>query len=190
MNRLVVLMLAGTLMTTPVTLAAAQDPLDQRVTIDYRNAAATEVLGALARAAGLAIDVSAGEMRPVTITLTNVRLGNALNAVCDNASCTWHYGFQGNIGGLKVTPVASDRNVGLPPSVSLDLQDTPASDVFRALAAAIDVPVSVDPGLPTGAVNLTFKSAATAEVLDMLCNIQKCEWSFDPTNGLRVTRKK
>ena len=82
------------------------------------------------------------------------------------------------------------RVTGKPPRVSLDLHDTPAQDVFRALAAAIDVPVTVDPDLSNGVVNLTFKNAATADVLNMICNIQQCDWSFDPSYGLRVTKKR
>jgi len=179
----------------PAVDAAAPDPLDVRVTIDYRNASAAEVIGALARAAGFRVEVAPGDLRPVTITLTNVRLGTALNAVCENASCTWRLSFLSTTpiplqGVLKVTPIATDRNAALPPQVSFDLRDTPASDVFLALAAVIDVPVTVDPDLPTGTVNLSFKNAATADVLNLLCEMQKCDWSFDPTNGLRVTKKR
>jgi len=195
MSRTAALVVAGFLWTMPIAQAAAQDPLDARVTMDYRNAAAADVLGALARGAGFELEIAPGDMRPVTITVTDVRLGTALNAVCENASCRWRLGYSSETpipqqGVLRVTPLGSDRNATLPPRVSFDLHDTPARDVFRALAAAIDVPVTVDPELPDGVVNLTFKNAATADVLDMLCNMQKCSWTFDPTSGLRVTRKK
>jgi len=189
------LIVAGSVLIAPNVRAAAQDPLDVRVTIDYRNAQAADVIGALARAAGFDVEVAAGDLRPVTITLTNVRLGTALNAVCDNASCRWSLQFSSTTpipqqGVLKVTPLANDRSTALPPRVSFDLHDTPARDVFRALAAAIDIPVTVDPDLPNGPVSLTFKDAATADVLNMICNIQQCDWSFDPAYGLRVTKKR
>jgi hypothetical protein len=195
MRTLPAFVVAGFLMMTPAAQAAAQDPLDVRVTMDYRNAAAADVLGALARGAGFAIEIESGDLRPVTITVTNVRLGTALNAVCENASCRWRLAFSSETpvpqqGVLKVTPLANERGSALPPRVSFDLRDTPASEVFRALAAAINVPVTVDPGLPGGLVNLTFKNAATADVLKMLCEMQKCEWSFDPADGLRVTRRR
>jgi len=185
MRTLPTLVVVGFLLAAPAARAAAQDPLDARVTISFQNAAAADVLGTLARAAGLALELRPGDMKPVTITLTNARLSTALYAVCDNASCSWLYD-----GGLKVTPIASDRNVGLPPRVSFELQGTPAADVFRALAAVINVPVTVDPDLPTDPANLTFKNAATADVLNMLCQLQGCNWSFDVTNGLRVTRRR
>jgi hypothetical protein len=195
MSRVVMLLIAVSAAAAPAVDAAAPDPLDVRVTIDYRNARAAEVIGALARAAGFEVNVASGDLRPVTITLTNVRLGTALNAVCENASCTWSLTFSSNTsipfqGLLKVTPIATDRSAALPPRVSLDLHDTPAQDVFRALAAAVDIPVTVDPDLPNGLVNLTFKNAATADVLNMVCNLQQCDWSFDPSYGLRVTKKR
>jgi hypothetical protein len=164
--------------------AAAGDPLQSRVTIDYREAPAADVIRALAMAVGLKVEIGAGKMRPVTITLTNVRLGTALSALCDNAMCSWRLE-----GSLKVTPVEIGQRALLPPRVSFSLHDTPASDVFRAVAAAIDVPVTVDPALPTNQVALNFNNAATSDVLNMLCNILQCEWDFDPVAGLRVTRK-
>jgi hypothetical protein len=185
MSRVVMLMMAGSLLTAPAVQAAGQDPLDVRVTIDYRNAAAADVIGALARAAGLPLEVGAGILLPVTITLTNVRLGTALNAVCENASCAWR--LQGT---LKVAPIGNDGSAVLPPRVSFDLHDTPASDVFRALAAAINVPLSLDLDLSGGPISIEIKNAATADVLNMLCNLQHCDWSFDAARGLRVTRKR
>lgn len=184
MSRVVMLMLAGSLLTAPAAQSAGQDPLDVRVTIDFRNAAAADVIGALARAAGLRLEVGAGDMRPVTITLTNVKLGTALNAVCENASCVWR--LQGT---LTVTPVTEDRIASLPPSVSLDLHETPVSDAFRALAAAINVPLTIDLAPSGEQVNIRFNKAATTDVLNVLCTVQHCDWSFDAARGLRVTRK-
>jgi hypothetical protein len=184
MNRLAVLALAASVLTA--SASAAQDALNLRVTIDYRDAAAADVLGALARAAGIPLEIGPGALRPVTIALTNVKLGTALNAVCENASCAWRLEEA-----LKIVPVSTDRLVALPPRVSLDLHDTPAADVFRALGAAIGVPVAVDldhAREPTS-LSLKFKDAATTDVLSLLCKLQRCEWSFDATKGLRVSQK-
>jgi hypothetical protein len=168
--------------------AAAGDPLQSRVTIDYREAPAADVIRTLATAVGLKVEIGAGKMRPVTITLTNVRLGTALNALCDNALCSWRLEWRPE-GSLNITPAETGQRALLPPRVSFSLNETPASDVFRAVAAAIDVPVTVDPTLPTNQVSLNFNNAATSDVLNMLCNILRCEWDFDPVAGLRVTRK-
>ena len=65
--------------------AWAADALDARVTIAFADTKAADVIDALASAAGIKAEIGAGAMRPVTITLTNVKLATALNAVCDNA---------------------------------------------------------------------------------------------------------
>jgi hypothetical protein len=176
--------LAGSLLVGLATESAAQDPLTLRVTIDYRNASAADVIGALGRAAGLQVEIAAGDLRPVTITLTNVRLGTALNAVCENASCSWRLQ-----NGLKVTPIADDRTATLPARVSIDLRDTRAIDAFRALATAINVPLTLDLDQSGGLISVRFSEASTTEVLNMLCEIQRCTWTFDAAAGLRVARR-
>jgi hypothetical protein len=128
-------------------------------------------------------------MRPVTITLTNVKLSNALNAICDNALCIW--GFSS--GGLHVTPLPSEQSASLPPRLSFGVYDATAPDVFRALAAAIGVRVTIDPSLQGAQVgNVAFNNALTVDVLTFLCNIlqPQCEWDFDVARGLRVTKKR
>jgi hypothetical protein len=185
MIRLLVLMVVGSLFTAPGPQAASvSNPLDARVTIDYRDTPAADVLGALAAAAGVPLKISAGALRPVTITLTNVKLGTALSAVCENASCVWHV-----TSGLYVTPIPSASSASLPLQVSVDVYDTPARDVFRAVAAAVGVAAVVDPRLSSEPITMHFKSATTAQVLNMLCERHGCEWDFDPASGLRVMRK-
>jgi len=91
--------------------------LEARVTIDYRSAPAADVIRTLATAAGLTVEIGAGTLRPVTITLTSVKLGTALNALCDNALCSWSRVS----GSLKVTPFPSEKAALLPPRVSFSL---------------------------------------------------------------------
>lgn len=189
MRRLVMLMVAGGLLTAMVQPASGQDPLAVRVTIDYRSAPAPEVLDALAQAAGLSLEIDPGNLTPVTITLTNAKLGTALSAVCENASCVWaSVSISDQPGRLKVTPLPTGSAAALPQSVSFDVYDTPVRDLFRALAAAIGVPVTIDPSLSTEPVTMRFKNAMTAQALNELCKRHECAWDFDPTRGLRVTR--
>ena len=166
--------------------ASPADPLQSRVTIDYRDRSAANVIGELAAAAGLKVEIGSGTLHPVTMSLTNVTLGTALNAVCESASCVWR--LQGT---LSVTPVPSNRMASLPALISFEVRDTPLIDFFRALGAAMDVPVTVDPGL-AGEPNRNwqFKNAPTATVLEMLCEMHNCQWDFDAVRGLRVTRKR
>ena len=165
--------------------AAVADVFDTRVTVSFADAKASEVIDALAAAAGVKADVAAGAMRPVTITLTNVRLGTALNALCDNALCTWRFD-----GTLKVTPLPSAASALLPQRVSLELSDVSPTDVFRALAATIGAAVTIEPGLPNDPVTFNFRNAQTAEVLNTLCGMLQCVWTFDPQRGLTVSQKR
>src|SRR5439155_18780423 len=123
MRRIAIVMILGSLWTPAVSArAAAQaDPSNVRVTIDYRAAPAADVLAALAAAAGVPLELGAGAMRPVTITLTNVRLRTAIDAVCDNALCSWSLMV---MGALRVTPLPSEKSAGLPQRVSFTLHDT------------------------------------------------------------------
>ena len=100
MRRLLILLCVGALgmFALAVRGAAAADPLEARVTISFSSAPAADVIERLAAAAGMKAEIAAGSMRPVTITLTNVKLVTALNAVCDNALCTWRLA-----GSLRVT---------------------------------------------------------------------------------------
>ncbi|HJZ75057.1 MAG TPA: hypothetical protein VKE51_25155 [Vicinamibacterales bacterium] len=166
---------------------AAGDPLQARVTISFRDAAAADVIRSLAAGAGVKVEIAAGALRPVTITLTNVKLGTALDAVCDNALCSWRL-LVGD--SLKITPLPSEGSAMLPRTVSFSIEETPPTEVFRALAAAIGVPVTIEAGLPAGPVSLNFKSTPTQEVLNILCNAMQCAWDFDPQRGLRVMAKR
>lgn len=177
-------LLAG-LVATSADVRAAADMLDARATISFADARAGDVINALAAAAGVKADVAAGAMRPVTITLTNVKLATALNAVCDNALCTWRYD-----GTLKVTPLPSAASAQLPQRVSLELYDVPPTDVFRALSSTIGAAIAIEPGLPNDPVSFNVKNAQTAEVLSMLCGMLQCSWDFDPQRGLRVMQKR
>ena len=183
MKRLVMFLMVSCAWSIPAL--AADGPLDARVTIDYRNTPAADVIGALARGAGLTVQIGPGTLRPVTITLTNVKLSNALNAICDNALCIWAFGSWG----LHVTPLPSEQSASLPPRLSFEIHDATLTDVFRALATAIGVAVTVDPSLQGAGLNVSYKGL-TADVLNMLCAMQQCEWDFDVARGLRVTKRR
>jgi hypothetical protein len=164
-----------------VVAAEAADPLQSRVSIEYRDAPAANVIKTLAAAAGLTVEIAAGQLRPVTITLTNVKLGTALTAVCENASCVWELR-----GVLKVRPLASEKRVALPLMVSFEVHDTAPREVFRALAIALDVPLSIEGAFSTESISFRVSRAATSDALNMLCRMQRCQWTFDLNRGLRL----
>jgi len=184
-SRALAALFSGVIAISMAAHAAAADALDARVSIAFVDAKAADVLGALASAAGVKVEIGTGAMRPVTITVTNVKLITALNAVCENAFCSWRFD-----GALRVTPLPSEASALLPPRVSFALWDVPPADVFRALAAAIGVAIAIEPKLPNDPVSLNFKNAPTPEVLNTLCTMMQCDWDFDPQRGIRVTTER
>ena len=163
-------------LVSPAARAAAQTPMDARVTIDYRGEPAEAIISALARAAGIPVQMVGGTLQPVTIALTQVKLSNALNALCDTARCSWTFD-----GTLHVTPQTADRVRALPRAVSLRFGNSSLEDAFIALGEALDVPVVLDLGVQADArSSATFQNAPTDAVLNALC-AGRCTWNF--TNG-------
>src|SRR5437667_2480809 len=168
----------------PAPATAVASPLEVRVTMDYRNRPASELLQTLTRAAGLTVTIAAGTLLPVTTAVTNARLETALNAVCENASCRWTLSDRAVI----VTPVPIDTASLLPRAISIALSDASVLEVFRALAAALSLQLSVEGVLPDAPpVNIRFTNAAPADVLNFLTQAVKCSWQFEP--GRLVIRR-
>lgn len=178
-GRLIVVLTAVMTSHTVPVLAQPQPtptPLDIRVTIDYRNRSALDVLRTLTGASGLTVDVSAGPLLPVSISLTNVRLGTALTAVCENASCAWQ--LRDRV--LTITPLPVAPDASLPRSISIDLADASLRDVFQALAAALNVALEVEGELATTPVTIRFSKAPPENVLNFLAQVGRCAWEFEP----------
>ena len=156
--------------------------MEVRVTLDYRSAVAVDVIRALAVAAGLSTEIGVIDLRPITVTLTNVRLGTALNAVCDNAFCSWE--LQGNV--LKVTALETPQNRLLPRIISIELSQSPLADVLTAFAVAIDVDLMVQTELPQTPVNVKFTNAEPENILNFFCQVANCAWDLDSSRRLTI----
>ena len=76
-------------LSVQLSTRSAAAPLEMRVSVQYVNSNAADMVQVLAKAAGLTVEVPAAPLQPVTITLTNVRFRTALDAICDTAGCTW-----------------------------------------------------------------------------------------------------
>jgi hypothetical protein len=165
-----------------VSSRSASAPLDMRVSVQYVNSKAAGVLEVLAKAAGLTVEVSSSNLGPVTLTLTNVRLRTALDAICDTAACAWR--LDGTT--INVTSSGTSAASGLPPLVSVALDEVAAPDVFRAIAAAVGLAVVIEGRVERPPVTVKFTNAHTSTVLDYLCKNAGCAWEYD--NGLRQLR--
>jgi hypothetical protein len=165
-----------------VSSRSASAPLDMRVSVQYVNGKPADILEVLAKAAGLTVQASSSDLRPVTLMLTNVRLKTALDAICDTAACAW------KLDGTTITVTSSGPSAssGLPPLVSVALDEVAVSDVFRAIGAAVGVPVVIEGQVERPAVSVKFTNAQTNVVLDHLCKNARCAWEYD--NGSRQLR--
>ena len=164
---------------------SAAAPLDMRVSVQYVNSNAAEMVQVLAKAAGLTVETPSAPLQPVTITLTNVRFRTALDAICDTAGCAWR--LDGTTLRLEAVAAAPTAR-GLPPTVSVALEEVSVRDVFRAIGAAIDVPVTMEGKVERPPVTIKFTNAETTTVLDFLCKSAGCTWEFDG-GSLRVRFK-
>jgi len=166
-----------------VSSRSASAPLDMRVSVQYVNAKPADILQVLAKAAGLTVEASSSDLRPVTLTLTNVRLRTALDAICDTAACTWK--LDGTT--IKVTSSGPSAVTGLPPMVSVTLDQVAVPDVFRAVGAAVGVDVVIEGRVDRPPMTVKFTNAHTSDVLDFLCKNAGCTWEYDKgSRRLRV----
>jgi hypothetical protein len=158
------------------------EPLETRVSVQFINSKTADVLQVLAKASGLTVELPQAPLLPVTITLTNVRLRVAFDAICDTASCTWR--LEGTT--VKVGSTARATPGGLPPSVSLALDQVVPSDVFRALGAALGIAVLIEGQVDRPPASVKFTNMDTQVALDLLCKSAGCTWQFD--EGARELR--
>jgi hypothetical protein len=151
------------------------DPLDTRVSFQFTNSPAGDVIRVLTKAAGLQVDVPSTALLPVTLTLSNIRLRVALDAICDTAACGWR--LEGAT--IRISPAEDNQGSGLPPTVSIALKDVAVPDVFRALGSALGIAVRIDGQVNRPPATVNFTSADTRTVLTFLCQSAGCTWQFD-----------
>jgi hypothetical protein len=165
-----------------VSSRSTSAPLDMRVSVQYVNGKPADILQVLAKAAGLTVEVSSSDLRPVTLTLTNVRLRTALDAICDTAECTWK--LDGTT--IKLASTGMPAATGLPPLVSVALEEVAVPDVFRAIGAAVGIGVVIEGRSGRPPMTVKFTKAPTGTVLDWVCKNAGCTWEYD--NGSRQLR--
>jgi len=129
--------------------------------------------------------IGTGTMRPVTVTLTNVKLRTALDAHLRQRA------LQLEVRSIAARDAAAERGQrALASLISLELFDVSPVEVFGAVATEIGAPITIEAGLPSEPVSFNFRNAPTAEMLNLLCNAMRCAWDFDPVRGLRVMAKR
>lgn len=91
MNRLLCVVLLPLLIVAPAAPASAQDALAKKVTLDVNAASPASVFKAVASASGASftVTVDPAVTEPVDITIRNVTVKTALNAICESIGCQW-----------------------------------------------------------------------------------------------------
>jgi hypothetical protein len=142
------------LVVAPAAPALSQDVLERKVTLDVNAASPASVFKAVAAAsgAGFTVTVDPEVTDPVDMTVRNVSVKTALNAICESIGCKWT--LTGNE--LVVRPLTSFR-VGV---VQQDVR-VKAVDREKASARAQVVLSALKQKLPA---DLRFESAPLGEV--------------------------
>jgi hypothetical protein len=70
----------------------------------------------------------------------------------------------------------------LPATLSIELEQVSVRDVFRAIGAALNVPVTVEGQVDRPPLTVKFNNAPTTTVLDFICKNAGCVWDFTGTS--------
>jgi hypothetical protein len=161
MNRLLCAVLLPLLIVAPAAPASAQDALAKKVTLDVNAASPASVFKAVASASGASftVTVDPAVTEPVDISVRNVSVKTALNAICESIGCQWT--FSGNV--LVVKPLTSFA-IGV---VQHDVR-VAAVDRDKASARAQVVLNALKQKLPA---DLRFENAPLGEVSKRLSEV-------------------
>lgn len=178
------------------TAAAAPDELDKRVSLDLRNATAEEAFKSLARVAGVQIQAE-GVSGDVTLELENVRVRTILTAICDTIGCRWDL-QAGNPPKLRITPLPEGERptprvkptaAALDAAIDLKVSDASVRDLLETVGQIMSAKVFVDSGVD-GKVSLDMPDTPLRQILDTVCNVSKCTWSYDDDRGVLSVKPK
>lgn len=195
MKKSVLLALAALLISG--SAGASPDALDQRVSLDIRDATVDEAFRSVARAAGVQITLDGVSGKDVTLQLENARVRTVLAALCDNLGCRWDFA-DGNPPVLRVTPdPAAARSAKSPKSnaaaldAAIDLKVTNANvrDLLGTTAEIMGAKAAIDPGIK-GKVTLNLENAPLRSAIDAACEAAGCEWRYDAEKNVLTFKPK
>lgn len=193
MKNRALLALAAILLAGPA--AASPDALDQRVSLDIRDATVDEAFRSVARAAGVQIMLDGVSGKDVTLQLENARVRTVLTALCDNLGCQWDFD-DGNPPTLRVTPgpgaakpakTVKASAASLNEKIDLRVTDADVRDLLETTAEIMGARAAIDPGVK-GKVTLDLKQAPLRAALDAACESAGCEWRFDAEKNVLTVK--
>jgi hypothetical protein len=173
-------------------VAAADDLLDRRITLDLKDADLRMVLGLYEEIleVGVKIDPSIG--REISITFEDITVRTSLNAICESARCRWEL-IDGNPATLRfdldngeldepATPpaeaVAHDKRYLLESPVSLELVEADAPVVLDVAAKLIGAKLLLDRNLQGETITVNASGVPLSTILDSTCADLGCRWTL------------
>jgi hypothetical protein len=105
MTRSARLFVLAAVLCTPLPLAAGQESLGKRVSLDLKAMAPSEAFKVLADAVGTTVTVDPAVTTPVDILVRNVTARTALTTMCESIGCRW----TADAGGITVKLVDEVR---------------------------------------------------------------------------------
>jgi type II secretory pathway component GspD/PulD (secretin) len=175
-------------------LSAAENPLDERISIQLKNALPAEVFESFGQLTGMPTVVDPTVSRHLSIGLENVRVKTALDATCESLDCRWEV----QNGKLVITALpGGDRK---PPAktepteaISIKVVNADLQNLLKTFGQLVGAEVVLDPAL-TGKISVDLPNTPWDKGLDTVCKQAGCTWSLtDGEKGgkkvLRVTTK-
>ena len=177
-----------------IAARAAENPLDTRISMAVRDAAADDTFRTFAKLMGTEAVVDPALKGKVTVELKNVRVRTLLDAVCESIGCRWDL-QPGNPPKLRVYALpagnpASAAKAG--PKEPLDLRVTKAKgqEILKTFGQILSAEVELDPSID-GTVTLDLENTPWDQALDAVCAALGCNWELveSPARVLKVVAK-
>lgn len=172
--------------------AAAQPALDERISLELKDAEVDQVLGSFGAILKREARIDPEIAGTLSIELHNVRLETALQAVCESVGCVWrmdartlrfapdpdHVPPKGRPG---VAAKPSPAPGGLEDLIDISLLDADVRETLNSFGTISGLPVVIDEGIE-GEVSLELTDAPAKKALDAVCEMHGCEWGVEKTD--------
>ena len=177
---------------------AAQQPLQQRISVTYQGAAPSSVFQALADVLRVRLQLDGKVNGTVTLDVRNVSVETVLRAVCESIGCRWRV----ESGTLVVdrdasAPAPADNNPLANVTVKdafeevpVDIRwsDAPLDAAVKVFARMLTAEPVIDAKLMDKRISLDLTKRSVNAALNAICEQAGCRWRLteSPARVLRV----
>ena len=160
------------LLLTAAAVLADDSRLDDRINLNLRDAAATQVLKSFEQVLSVGVEIDPQISASVSLQLGNVSVRTTLNALCESIGCEWT--LKDGTLRFTATPAAESpaSSIAFQP-LNLSLKAAGAADVFRSLAQILEADLLLDPAV-NGTFSIELEQAGLEEILQGICDELGC----------------